>query len=75
VAKGAKTDRSDSEGSAGEGKETTTVAPARREQDAAPELPEGKGKKRKRRGGGQKSGPARQYNARGKRKDNAGGDH
>ena len=67
MAKGAKTDRSDSEGSAGEGKETTTVAPARREQDAAPELPEGKGKKRKRKGGGRKSSTARQNVAHGKR--------
>ena len=44
------------------------------EQDAAPELPEETGKKRKRRGD-RKSGTARQYDARGKRKDNTGGNH
>ena len=50
-------------------------APVGREQDPAPELPEETSKKRKRRSGGQKSGAARQYDARGKHKDNTGGNH
>jgi hypothetical protein len=37
-------------------------------------VPEETGKKRKRRGD-RKSGAARQYDARGKRKDNTGGNH